>query len=171
MTEMADIIGYTWWHPGEKNLVAFNDCSGDDLFEDLDCEFDFEVSDGIVNVPDKVLESLGDVEAWAEHFRRPADRGHQRPANQEDLESKTKPCAQRSPPPLPSTPRTTTDVPGRKKPLGLLRLTIDIIITIYNEHYCIDGDDPGPWKSWSRKSGLIGRRSSSIQPIPQGWGK
>ena len=165
---MAD-IGYTWWHPGEKNLVAFNDCSGDDLFEDLDCEFDFDVSDGIVNVPDKVLESLGDVEAWAEHFRRPADRGHQRPANQEDLESKTKPCS--PPPPPPSTPRTTTDVPGRKKTLGLLRLTIDIIITIYNEHCCIDGDDPGPWKSWSRKSGLIGRRSSSIQPIPQGWGK
>ena len=62
-------VGYTWCHPGEKNLVTFGDCCNDSLFEDLDCQFDSEVSDGLVNVPDRVLESLGDVEAWAENFR------------------------------------------------------------------------------------------------------
>ena len=51
-------ISYTWWHAGEKNLVTFGDCFSESLFEDLDCQFNSEVSDGLVNVPYKYSLSI-----------------------------------------------------------------------------------------------------------------
>ena len=132
--KMAE-ISYTWYHPGEKNLVTFGDCCSESLFEDLDCEFDSEVSDGIVNVPDRVLESLGDFEAWAENFSRPTGRGHQRAKNPGEINSNTKTCpppASASPPP-PSADSAPTATPrqdplpqARKQQLGLLRFNFDI---------------------------------------------
>ena len=53
---------YTWWDPGERNLVNFTDCSNsNNLFEDLDWDLEFDISESVVNVPARVLESVEDV--------------------------------------------------------------------------------------------------------------
>ena len=53
---------YTWWDPGEKNLVNFTDCNNSNVFEDLDWDLKSNISESIVNVPARVIESIEDVE-------------------------------------------------------------------------------------------------------------
>ena len=131
--KMAE-ISYTWWHAGEKNLVTFGDCFSESLFEDLDCQFNSEVSDGLVNVPDRVLESLTDVENWAENFGRTTGRDHQRAKNKGQIESKSNTCisspaASASPPPSPCQDPLPQE---SKRQLGLLRFNF------YNDNCQVD---------------------------------
>ena len=116
-------IGYTWCHPGEKNLVTLEDCCSDSLFEDLDCHFDSEVSDGIVDVPDRVLESLGDFEAWAESFSRPTGKDNQKATNPGEIESNTRTCSASA---STSAPVQDPLPQARKQQLGLIRFNFDI---------------------------------------------
>ena len=53
---------YSWWDPEEKNLVNFTDCNNSNLFEDLDWDLEPDISESIVNVPARVIESIEDVE-------------------------------------------------------------------------------------------------------------
>ena len=127
-------ISYTWWHAGEKNLVTFGDCFSESLFEDLGCQFNSEVSDGLVNVPDRVLESLTDVENWAENFGRTTGRDHQRAKNKGQIESKSNTClppASASPPPSPCQDPLPQE---SKRQLGLLRFNF------YNDNCQVDCD-------------------------------
>ena len=69
---------FTWWDPGEKNLVNFTDCNNSNLFEDLDLDFESDISESILNVPVRVLESIEDVEDWTENFFKTTDKESQR---------------------------------------------------------------------------------------------
>ena len=69
---------YTWLGPGEKNLVNFTDCSKSNLFEDLDWDFESVISESIVNVPVRVLESIEDVEDWTENLFKTMDKEEER---------------------------------------------------------------------------------------------
>ena len=137
-------ISYTWWHAGEKNLVTFGDCFSESLFEDLlDCQFNSEVSDGLVNVPDRVLESLTDVENWAENFGRTTGRDHQRAKNKGQIESKSNTCisSPAASAPAPPSPPSASPPPSpcqdplpqeSKRQLGLLRFNF------YNDNCQVD---------------------------------
>ena len=66
---------YTWWDPGEKNLVSFTDCNNSNLFEDLDWDLESaDISESVVNVPSRVLESIEDVEDWTENLVKTTDK-------------------------------------------------------------------------------------------------
>ena len=66
---------YTWLSPGEKNLVNFTDCNNSNLFEDLDWDLESaDISESVVNVPARVLESIEDVEDWTENFVKTLDK-------------------------------------------------------------------------------------------------
>ena len=66
---------YTWLSPGEKNLVNFTDCNNSNLFEDLDWDLESaDISESVVNVPSRVLESIEDVEDWTENFVKTTDK-------------------------------------------------------------------------------------------------
>ena len=130
-------ISYTWWHAGEKNLVTFGDCFSESLFEDLDSQFNSEVSDGLVNVPDRVLESLTDVENWAENFGRTTGRDHQRAKNKGQIESKSNTCISSPAASAPAPPSPCQDpLPQEsKRQLGLLRFnfsmtTVRLIVSV-----------------------------------------
>ena len=69
---------YTWWDPGESNLVNFTDRNNSNLFEDLHWDFDSDISESVVNVPARVLESIEDVEDWTENFVKTTDKEGQR---------------------------------------------------------------------------------------------
>lgn len=69
---------YTWWDPGESNLVNFTDRNNSNLFEDLHWDFDSDISESVVNVPARVLESIEDVEDWTENLVKTLDKEGQR---------------------------------------------------------------------------------------------
>ena len=81
---------YTWWDPGERNLVNFTDCSNsNNLFEDLDWDLEFDISESVVNVPARVLESIGDVEDWTENFVKTTDKEGQRRTRNRNIPQRT----------------------------------------------------------------------------------
>ena len=191
-TKMGEII-YHWMHSGEKNVVTLGDCCSDNLFEDLDCQFDSEVSDGIVNVDDRVLKSLGEIEAWAENFSRSAGRDNQRATNQGQKESNTKkwfPSASTSALPSASTSTSASPPPpcqplpqSRRRQLGLLRFNFRI--DHHNSLWSLSGWWwwswgwywswwwAGWWRSCWRRCVLTARLFLNVppssQPIPTEW--
>ena len=80
---------YTWWDPGEKNFVNFTDCNNSNLFEDLDWDFESDISESIVNVPARVLESIEDVEDWTENFVKTMDKKGERRTRNRNLPRRT----------------------------------------------------------------------------------
>ena len=80
---------YTWLSPGEKNLVNFTDCSKSNLFEDLDWDFESVISESIVNVPVRVLESIEDVEDWTENLFKAMDKEEERRTRNRKLPRRT----------------------------------------------------------------------------------
>ena len=80
---------YTWWDPGEKNFVNFTDCNNSNLFEDLDWDLEPDISESIVNVPARVLESIEDVEDWTENFVKTMDKKGERRTRNRNLPRRT----------------------------------------------------------------------------------
>ena len=80
---------YTWLDPGEKNFVNFTDCNNSNLFEDLDWDLEPDISESIVNVPARVLESIEDVEDWTENFVKTMDKKGERRTRNRNLPRRT----------------------------------------------------------------------------------